>query len=283
MSALSTHVLAQLEALLQPGPPQPGAPAADTSPARLHQALRLLAKWRSVLIQNTVVQQQGLAVGQGPFQGMAFIAQSAEGCHVPKLLGCYEQPLHGLLASLPARGYDTVLNVGCAEGYYAVGLARLLPRAQVRAHDLNPQARQACQELARRNGVQDRVQVGGLLRPQDLAGLGHGRTLLVCDIEGAELELLDPSLAPALAGMDILVESHECLRPGITRALGERLASSHHLRLIQDDGQRQLQPMPAWFMGLDHLDQLLATWEWRSGPTPWWWMEARTAPPASPP
>lgn len=283
MSALSSHVRAQLQALLQPSSPQPGASAADTGPATLHQALRLLAKWRSVLIQNTLVQQQGLTVGQGPFQGMAFVAQSAEGCHVPKLLGCYEQPLHALLASLPARGYDTVLNVGCAEGYYAVGLARLLPQAQVRAHDLNPQAQQACQDLARRNGVQDRVQVGGLLRPQDLASLAQGRTLLVCDIEGGELALLDPALAPCLAGLDILVESHECLRPGITQALGERFAPSHHLRLIQDDGQRQLQPMPAWFMGLAHLDQLLATWEWRSGPTPWWWMEARNpSPPACP-
>jgi hypothetical protein len=28
-------------------------------------------------------------------------------------------------------------------------------------------------------------------------------------------------------------------------------------------------------MSLAHLDQLLATWEWRSGPTPWLVMKAK--------
>ena len=31
---------------------------------------------------------------------------------------------------------------------------------------------------------------------------------------------------------------------------------------------------PAWFNNLAHLDQLLATWEWRSGATPWLVMKA---------
>lgn len=31
----------------------------------------------------------------------------------------------------------------------------------------------------------------------------------------------------------------------------------------------------AWFNNLAHLDQLLATWEWRSGPTPWLVMKTK--------
>lgn len=60
---------------------------------QLNNALRLLSKWRSVLIQNTLLQQQGTVVSQGPFQGLDFLPQSTEGCHIAKLLGCYEQPL----------------------------------------------------------------------------------------------------------------------------------------------------------------------------------------------
>jgi hypothetical protein len=41
--------------------------------AQLNDALRLLSKWRSVLIQNTLLQQQGTVVMQGPLAGLDFI------------------------------------------------------------------------------------------------------------------------------------------------------------------------------------------------------------------
>lgn len=75
--------------------------------------------------------------------------------------------------------------------------------------------------------------------------------------------------------MDLIVENHEGLRPGVTATLVERFKASHEIELIQDSGQRQLDNAPAWFYQLTHLDQLLATWEWRSGPTPWLVMKAR--------
>ena len=83
--------------------------------------------------------------------------------------------------------------------------------------------------------------------------------------------MLDPALAPALAGMDLIVESHECLLPGITHTLIERFKATHQITLVQDDGQ--LINPPQWFHNLAHLDQLLATW--RSGATPWVVMRGR--------
>lgn len=243
--------------------------------ATLNNALRLLSKWRSVLIQNTLIQQQGLTVIQGPLAGLEFVAQSAEGCHIPKLLGCYEQPLQPHITKALQSDYDVILNIGCAEGYYAVGMARVLTRTQVLAHDLDPNAQARCRELAEKNGVADRIAIGGLFNPEDFARYASKRTLVFCDIEGGEADLLDPAKAPALKGMDLIVESHECLVPGITKQLIERFTSSHVITLVQDDGQRSLDNPPAWFNNLAHLDQLLATWEWRSGPTPWLVMQAK--------
>jgi hypothetical protein len=237
--------------------------------AQLNNALRLLSKWRSVLIQNTLLQQSGTVVMQGPLQGLDFLSQSAEGCHIAKLLGCYEQPLQPFIETAIQRHYSTVLNIGCAEGYYAVGMALRMPNTLVIAHDLNPKAQQVCAELATKNKVSDRVSISGLFKPTDFAAYAGQDVLLMCDIEGAERELLDPALAPALKGMDIIVESHECLIPGITKLLIDRFKDSHQITLVQDDGQRQLVKPPQWFLNLAHLDQLLATWEWRSGPTPW--------------
>ena len=186
MSGLASQVKAQLNSVL--------AQSQDES-AQLNNALRLLSKWRSVLIQNTLLQQQGTSVMQGPLVGMNFLAQSAEGCNIAKLLGCYEQPLQPFIEAA---------------------------------------------------------------------------------IEGAERELLDPNLSPALKGMNIIVESHECLIPGITQLLIDRFKDSHQITLVQDDGQRRLTSPPQWFLNLAH--QLLATWEWRSGPTPWLVMVSKLNP-----
>jgi hypothetical protein len=237
--------------------------------ARLNSALRLLSKWRSVLIQNTLLQQQGTAVMQGPLQGLDFLPQSAEGCHIAKLLGCYEQPLQPYIEQAIQKQYATILNIGCAEGYYAVGMAKRMPSTQVLAHDLNPKAQEICAALAVKNKVDDRVRIGGLFKSSDFAAYADQNVLLMCDIEGAERELLDPNASPALQRMDIIVESHECLIPGITQLLIDRFKDTHNITLVQDDGQRQLIKPPQWFVNLAHLDQLLATWEWRSGPTPW--------------
>ena len=87
---------------------------AQASQAQLNNALRLLSKWRSVLIQNTLLQQQGTVVMQGPLAGMDFLSQSAEGCHIAKLLGCYEQPLQPFIEQAITNTYPTILNIGCA-------------------------------------------------------------------------------------------------------------------------------------------------------------------------
>jgi hypothetical protein len=248
-------------------------PAADEV-AQLNNALRLLSKWRSVLIQNTVLKQQGTVVMEGPLKGLDFLPQSAEGCHIAKLLGCYEQPLLPFIEEAIQANYSTILNVGCAEGYYAVGMARRMPNTKVLAFDLNSKAQEVCAALAAKNNVADRITIGALFKPEDFANYAGQKVLVLCDIEGAERELLNPELAPALKGMDIIMESHECLIPGITQEIINRFQDSHTITLVEDNGQRQLQNAPKWFNNLAHLDQLLATWEWRSGPTPWLVMKA---------
>lgn len=250
-------------------------PAQTDEAAQLNNALRLLAKWRCLLIQNTLLKQHGTVVLDGPLKGLDFLPQSAEGCHIPKLLGCYEQPLLPFIEEAIAADYPLILNIGCAEGYYAVGMARRMAGTRVLAYDLNPNAQQVCAELVARNAVSERVSVGALFQPRDFASVTGQRVLVLCDIEGGERELLDPALAPALAGMDLIVESHECLIPGITQLLSERFSPTHTITVVPDNGQRRLPNAPAWFNNLAHLDQLLAVWEWRSGPTPWLVMKTR--------
>lgn len=238
--------------------------------ARLERALRHLAKWRSELISNTLVERSGSKVLSGPFKGMNYPVRAAEGSRSARLLGSYEASLAPIIEDIVTKAYALIIDVGSAEGYYAVGLARRLPKARVLARDANPKAQALCAALAVANDVADRVEIGGLMQHADFDICKAQKTLVVCDIEGAEAELLDPVRAPGLRGADILVEAHDTLRQGLSHLLVERFKATHHVRVIG----RQLDDsgFPDWMEALSDLDRLVALWEWRGGPTPWLWM-----------
>jgi hypothetical protein len=243
----------------------------ELTTADLRGLLGLLAEWRHQVISALLRTKQGLVVQGGPFAGMQFADHSAAGCYAPRLLGCYEHELHGDIERLVARGFEAVLNIGCCEGYYAIGLARRVPTARVFAHDTDPHAQALCRELAEANGETERVTVGGLFRGEDFSRFAALDTLLVMDIEGGEAELLDPAAYPALRGMTVIVECHDALWPGATAEITRRFSSTHRVKRI---GHHLAAPeLPDCLRGLGHLDQLLAIWELRPGPTPWLVME----------
>jgi hypothetical protein len=177
-----------------------------------------------------------LRVLSGPFQGLLYVGASGSGL-LPKLAGSYEQELHPAVEESLLRGYDLVVNVGSGEGYYAVGYARRLPRATVHAFDDDPLARQRLGRLARRNGVEARIRIGGRCGWDDLARLLRGRALVVCDCEGCELALLDPDRVPALRAADLLVELHDFVDPSISRTIENRFAASHDLTIVAAEGR----------------------------------------------
>lgn len=72
---------------------------------------------------------------------------------VSKLLGTYEQELHPFLQKSRSTRYDCVADVGCAEGYYAVGLGRLYGRTRVFAYDISEESLEACRENAALNKI----------------------------------------------------------------------------------------------------------------------------------
>ncbi|MGQ0559209.1 MAG: hypothetical protein ACT4OE_06445 [Sphingosinicella sp.] len=239
----------------------------------LNKLLRLLAQWRSQMISRTQVHVHGTAVAGGPFAGMTYVAHATEGSLIARLLGTYESELHPHLLRIAARPPQCVVNVGCAEGYYAVGLARLMPATIVHAFDIDPKAQDACRALAGQNLVADRVVVGGAFAAEDFQAFAGKRTLVILDVEGAEIDLLRPDLAPALAAMDIIVETHDVACPGTLAALTARFAASHDI--VRVDQQPKQYQLPAWLAEMGHLDQLLAVWEWRLKPTPWLVMRPR--------
>lgn len=263
ISALAQATYARLEALLQH----------EKSPQHLNSILRLMAKWRTAVMVNTIVKIDGQVVQGGPFKGMSYMSVAAEGSTAARLLGVYEAALHPIIEAIIAEGYPQIIDVGCAEGYYAVGLARRMRQARIIARDPDAAAREKCAALAAANDVAGQIEIGGAMGHADFDICTRAKTLVICDIEGAEAQLLDPALAQGLLSADILVEVHDCFTPGLSGQIAQRFAASHDVQIIQ----RSLSPapLPAWMDSFSDLDRLIALWEWRIGPTPWLWMRRK--------
>src|SRR5436190_882004 len=62
----------------------------------------------------------------GIFKGLQYPRFESSGSGlVTKLLGSYENELHPFIQQLGANKYTEIIDIGCAEGYYAVGLAQM--------------------------------------------------------------------------------------------------------------------------------------------------------------
>jgi hypothetical protein len=202
--------------------------------------------WRSrrvAAVTRRFVAWHGLTVSGGPFAGLVYPDQTALSL-APKLLGIYERELHGAIEAAIRAAPGVIVNVGAADGYYAVGLARRVPGATVIAYEADATQRALCMRVAAANGVD--IELRGAAGPGDLAGAD----LIVMDCEGCERALLAPPLAAT-----IIVELHDFLAPGIGEDVAARFAATHDVTFVPTA------PQPP-------ANELLLS-EYRPGPMRW--------------
>jgi hypothetical protein len=218
-----------------------------------------------------------IKVQSGPFKGLLYFDEIVWGSITPKWLGSYEAELHSIIRQIAAHSYQTIIDVGCAEGYYAVGLAAIVPTAQVFAFDTDFISRAQVRRLAALNGVTARLQVRAFCSASDLEALSRGETLVVCDIEGFETQLLNPKTAPSLLNNDILVEIHETSESSLEaeHLLQSRFEHSHHIQRVVacDRGSWIEQNLPELPPNIPHATLRSATEENRATGRVWLWMQ----------
>lgn len=218
-------------------------------------------------LNRRFLQTYGSIIRGGPFVGTQYSGVPVGDNLIPKLLGTYELELHEHIERMLGGQPHRVVNIGCAEGYYAIGFARRLPSAEIIASDLSPSAIRACNEMARMNGVIDSVVTVGGLQAGDLNTLCGKGCLLFIDCEGCEHALLKPDVVPALLLTDIIVELHDFLVDGVTQTILERFDPSHKASVIESSVRH-----PDRYPELDIFssrDRLLALNEYRPGVMRW--------------
>ncbi len=181
----------------------------------------------------------GLTVRHGPFVEMRFPprADGRASFLAAKLLGAYEREIHPALLGAIAARPPVVVDVGAADGYYAVGLALLLldPATPVHAFETDGGGRRLCREMAELNGVADRLRLRGACNPAALAAVLCDRAFVLCDCEGYEVELLDPARVPQLETCTILAELHPVARTEVEATMRERFGRTHHIVVVHPE------------------------------------------------
>ena len=216
----------------------------------------------------------GDKVMSGPFRGLTYppLEQWAS-CRFEKIVGTYEHELHALIEQLPAsKSYQTIVNVGGAEGFYSVGLALLFPTARVLSFEAHPSNTAFGRNLARQNGVEDRIDFQGFCTAETLAAVQlKGPVLVWMDIDTGERPVLDPAKVPWLLHADILVELHDCLEPGLTPLIRSRFYASHQIEQITNNGIDYGRYPILRTLLFHEIDALVG--EERPGPQDWFFME----------
>lgn len=236
----------------------------------------LLEKLGLFRIAREMVEAHGTRVLHGPFAGMEYPRESLLVRHgAVKLLGCYEAELHPFVREIigNASQFQGCADIGCAEGYYAVGLARAMEK-RVIAFDTEPREIAFCEEMARLNKVEKWVETRSWCDSAYLQTLAGARWFVLSDCEGFELQLFDEKTIPALAKCDLIIELHTKADANIETILSQRFQASHRVEVARA-GKRA--PNFEELKTLAEADRSKAVDEMRDNGNSWLLLRAKAA------
>jgi hypothetical protein len=202
------------------------------------ELIQIEIKQKAMLEKEAVLKKKfiNLTVADGPFKGMMYPDFIAYGSAIyPKLIGCYESELHLTLEELLKTDYKSIIDIGCAEGYYAVGLAMRKPNAIVYAYDIDKKAISFCEKMMKLNHLSN-INFGDFCNQDTLKKLDFGdRSLVICDCEGYEKVLFSGGLSSWLKKCDILIELHDLYDETISPSVLEEFNLTHNAKFIHSE------------------------------------------------
>ncbi len=170
-------------------------------------------------------------VAYGPFTGMILSADVWWGKYdvTTKLLGVYERHILDLLVDIGTKVNGPFVDIGAADGYYAIGALKSKMFDQVFAFEISEPARKCLAENAALNNVSEMITISGEANYESLKDLisRYQAGLILIDIEGSEYSLLDKKTLRLFENCHLIVELHPWLVEDGDRKQDELLASAN--------------------------------------------------------
>ena len=253
----------------------------DIIPVGIRDKLRFLKHPHYSFVRLCISFSSRNLIMQGPFKGLKF---DVPNFNTAMLLGTWEKELWPIIRQITDRKCSGLIIIGAAEGLYAVGLSKLLKNPQVIAFERLEEYRKLIWHLASSNDIRDLSVLGNCTRDDlqhSLAGIGS-LPIIFCDVEGAEVELLDPKVVPQLQHAAVLVELHEMYAPNCEAILKKRFSETHDSKLIHGK-ERSLDDLPDKIKFLRFFSSAKVTvnlmTEGRPHPMSWFWFTPKRNSP----
>jgi hypothetical protein len=196
-------------------------------------------------VYNVVKMSLGDRVGYGRFKGMVISTNGGWGGEqdrVTQQLGLYEKEVVEVISQLSSA--DRIfIDIGAANGYYAVGAALCLTYKKVIAYEMTDHGRNSIVLNSQLNGVSDKVEIKGCFDSKSISDLngiiGCEDFVFLVDIEGGEYEVLSEHFFSSFKKSYVIVELHPWLVNNVDR-ISELFSSAkftHNVTKIQNNGR----------------------------------------------
>lgn len=179
-------------------------------------------------------------------------------------LGRYETEILDWIEAAVTSRPRHVIDIGAADGYYAVGFKHALPQSEITAFELSREARKTASLTAARNGCN--IDLRGSANARQILKLPAEHAFVLCDCEGAEVDILTPEVVHHLRSATVVVELHDGIRIDATGIITRRFAATHDIELRGIDGASG---PPAELAGWSDAERAIALGEHRATECRW--------------
>lgn len=174
-------------------------------------------------------------VKNGSFKGLKYPSYTSFCSAIyPKIIGSYEDELSLTIEEFCNQNYSEIIDIGSADGYYAIGFALRQPNAKVYAYDIDEFANAFCNEMSILNNVSNNVNIESLCSADTLNNFKFtGKGLIISDCEGYEMQLFNATNIKNLINCDILIEIHDFIDANISAYLLDLFKDTHEITIIK--------------------------------------------------
>lgn len=236
---------------------------------------RLTASWGCSALNDKLIERYGSKVLHGAFEGMILTPMTRKEHLAPYLLGIYECELESAWDTIFSLKLNQIVDIGSKIGYYAAGLARRFPEAEVIAFDTDRWARAATREMLRANQIAN-TKVLGFCGPEWFPRNLKENAFLLSDCEGYEAVLFGKCDPRTFATATMLIEIHEQFSPGVSEAIRSNFTGTHDIEVI---GAATSSKLPFELKDFTADEQAMATSEYRTAQQSWFLLTPKVLTP----
>ena len=218
---------------------------------------KAIMKQRRKMLARSIFDRYDGVVQRGPYAGMKLGDRSniSQGPLGLKILGLYESLVVEKIHSV--KNFDDFINFGAADGYMALGPLFNASCKRAICFEMTEEGRNAVKRNAKINNILDGLIIKGKVDQNVIASLSEleinpSRSVVLCDIEGAEFEVLTKEVFTFLRGATLIVELHDKLIGngyGLREKLLKNIPSDAYAHIIS-------QKQASSFEGISDLEEL---------------------------